>query len=178
MTWQTLFGERATTKIAAIYDTQASASAAAESLGGLAHLEPWQWQLIGPTDKEDSLARKLEPEPQGIARTGVRAHLILGAMGLVAGVVLWGVLYGLAIPFIVSSALASAAVIVAFATILGMMLGGLVTARPDHEIVILKVRKAAEQAQWSLVLHPRNPGQCDVLIKALSDADVEFVRTV
>lgn len=176
--WQALFGERATTKIAAIYETRATASAAAESLSKAALLEPWQWQLIGPDEKEAGLERKIEPEIQGIARTGVRAHLVLAVAGLLAGIVLWAIFYGLAIPFIVSSPLASIAAIVFFATILGMMLGGLVTARPDHEIVILKVRKAAEQGQWSLVLHPSNHQQCDTLMNALSEAGDDVARTV
>ncbi|MDX3893967.1 hypothetical protein [Pusillimonas sp.] len=176
MSWQALFGERATTKIAAVYDTREAASGAADSLSRRAGLEPSQWTLIAP--QEQGFARKLEPESQGIARTGVRAHLILGAIGLLAGIVFWALLYGLAIPFIVASPWASAAVIIVFATIAGMMIGGLVTARPDHQIVILKVRQAAEQGKWSLVLHPSNPGQCDELMKALSETGTEVVRTV
>lgn len=176
MTWQALFGERATTKIAAIYDTRDSAAGAAEALSRRAGLEPSQWMLIAPHEK--GFARKLEPETQGIARTGVRAHLILGAMGLLAGVALWVLLYSLPITYITASPGASAAVIISFATILGMMMGGLVTARPDHQIVILKVRRAAEQGKWSLVLHPRSPEQCDLLMKELSEAGVEVVRTV
>jgi len=176
MSWQALFGERATTKIAAIYDTRDAASGAANVLSSKAGLAPSQWMLVAP--HEQGFARKLEPETQGIARTGIRAHLILGALGLLAGVALWVVLYGLAIPFIVSSPWASAAVIICFATIAGMMTGGLVTARPDHQIVILKVRQAAEQGRWSLVLHPRSPRQCDALMKELSEAGTEVVRTV
>ncbi|HUH87088.1 MAG TPA: hypothetical protein VL003_03445 [Pusillimonas sp.] len=176
MTWQALFGEGATTKIAAVYETRDAASAAAQALSRQAKLEPSQWMLVAPEERD--YARKLEPESKGIARTGIRAHLILGAVGFLVGVVLWAVLYALPITYIVASPGASAAVIVSFATILGMMLGGLVTARPDHQIVILKVRKAAEQGKWSLVLHPRNPEQCDALMKALTDAGVDVVRTV
>lgn len=176
MSWQALFGERATTKIAAIFDTRDAAAAMAESLSAHARLEGNQWMLIAP--HEQGFARKLEPETQGIARTGIRAHLILGAVGFLAGVMLWLLLYFLHITYIVASPVASAAVIISFATILGMMLGGLVTARPDHQIVILQVRKAAEQGKWSLVLHPRDPEQCELLMQELSDTDVDVVRTV
>jgi len=176
MTWQVLFGERATTKIAAIYETRDAASAAAQTLSRQAGLEGSQWSLVAPHEK--GFARKLEPETKGIARTGVRAHLVLGAIGLLAGVVFWAFLYGVSIAYIVSSPAASAAVIISFATILGMMMGGLVTARPDHQIVILKVRQAAEKGKWSLVLHPRNPEQCDALMKELSEAGADVARTV
>lgn len=176
MSWQALFGERATTKIAAIYDTRELAAGSAETLSRLAGLESDQWTLIAPHEK--GFARKLEPESDGIARTGIRAHLILGAIGLVAGVALWALLYWLPITYIVASPVTSAAVIISFATILGMMMGGLVTARPDHQIVILKVRKAAEQGKWSLVLHPRSPAQCELLMEELAQADADVVRTV
>jgi len=176
MSWQALFGERATTKIAAIYDTRDAAAAVAESLSKVAGLEANQWTLIAPHEK--GFARKLEPESKGIARTGIRAHLILGAVGFLAGIMFWLVLYFLPITYIVASPTASAAIIVSFATILGMMLGGLVTARPDHQIVILKVRKAAEQGRWSLVLHPRDPEQCELLMSKLSETNADVVRTV
>ena len=97
---------------------------------------------------------------------------------MLAGVMFWALLYGLGITYIVASPYASAAVIVSFATILGLMAGGLITARPDHQIVILKVRQAAESGKWSLVLHPRTPEQCDVLMQQLSDTEAEVVRTV
>ncbi|HLU20594.1 MAG TPA: hypothetical protein VKZ66_11615 [Pusillimonas sp.] len=176
MSWQALFGERATTKIAAIYDTREAAASMADSLEAIAGIKANQWMLIAPHEK--GFARKLEPETQGIARTGIRAHLILGAVGLLAGVMLWLVLYFLPITYIVASPVVSAAVIISFATILGMMLGGLVTARPDHQVVILKVRKAAEQGKWSLVLHPRDPRQCELLMKALLESEADVVRTV
>lgn len=176
MSWQALFGERATTKIAAIYDTRDAASAAAEALSRKAALQPSQWMLIAPGEQD--YARKLEPEGQGIARTGIRAHLILGAIGLLAGIAFWALLYGLAIPYIAASPWASAAVIIGFATIAGMMIGGLVTARPDHQIVILKVRQADEQGRWSLILHPRSPAQCDTLMNELSKAGTEVVRSI
>lgn len=176
MSWQALFGERATTKIAAIYETRDAAADAAESLSREAGLQSNEWTIVAP--QERGFARKLEPETQGIARTGVRSHLILGAIGLLAGVVLWVVLYSMPITYIVASPYASAAIIISFSTVLGMMMGGLITARPDHQIVILKVRKAAEEGKWSLVFHPRSPEQCNALMKALREADADVVRTV
>ena len=176
MSWQALFGEQATTKIAAVYETREAAAGAADSLSRLAGLEASQWMLVAPNEK--GFARKLEPETQGIVRTGIRAHLILGGVGFLVGVALWALLYFLPITYIVASPLASAAVIISFATIVGMMMGGLVTARPDHQVVILKVRKAAEQGKWCLVLHPRSPRQCDLLMKELSESDADAVRTI
>lgn len=176
MTWQALFGERATTKVAAFFDDEQTAKRLAASLADEAGLNRDQIRMIQP--HEQGYDRKIEPEDSAIARTAIRSHLLLGVAGAVVGVVFWAVLYWLGITYIVSSPVTSAAVITAFAIVLGMMLGGLVTARPDHQLVIRGVENAAQEGRWSLVLHPRSPQQCDRVMKLLDDAGANSVRTV
>ncbi|MGB3288020.1 MAG: hypothetical protein WBA83_01970 [Burkholderiaceae bacterium] len=176
MAWQGLFGELATTKIAAIFDTESGAASAAATLHSTIGLHTTQLRLIKPYEK--GYSRKLEPEPRGIARTAVRAHLILGAAGLLAGAVLWWLLYAFQIPAIVSLPKSSAGAILFFSAIGGMLLGGLVTARPDHQLVIQRVRDATQSGHWSLVVHPRNPSQCDAVMSALQRLGPEIVRSI
>lgn len=176
MTWQGLFGEQATTKIAAIFETETEAASAAATLHASAGLHTTQLRLIKPYEKEYS--KKLEPESRGIVRTAVRAHLILGAAGAVVGAALWALLYAIGLPAIVSSPQASAGAILFFSIIGGMLLGGLVTARPDHQIVIQRVGEATQAGRWSLVAHPRNPRQCDAVMAALKGSGSEIVRSV
>ncbi|MFW7343554.1 hypothetical protein V0R37_18675 [Pollutimonas sp. H1-120] len=176
MTWQALFGEQATTKIAAIFETEKEAASAAATLHSSAGLHTAQLRLVKPYEKEYS--RKLEPESRGIARTAVRAHLILGAAGAVAGAAIWALLYIIELPAIVSSPRASAGAILFLAIIGGMLLGGLVTARPDHQIVIQRVGEATQAGRWSLVVHPRSPRQCDAVMAALKGLGSEIVRSV
>lgn len=103
---------------------------------------------------------------------------MLGALGLVAGLVLWGVLYMLALPAIISSPFYSGGTIVAFSTVAGLLLGGLVTARPDHQIVIQAVESATQAGRWSLVMHPRDEEQCKSAEAVLAAAQVERVRSI
>ena len=176
MAWQTLFGEKATTKIAVVFKTEAQAIEAARSLKMAADLQSTQVQFIAPYEQQFS--RKIEPEVQGIVRTAVRSHLALGATGLILGFVVWLALYALAWPTIRTTPVISAVALMFFATAGGMMLGGLITARPDHQVVIQRIRNAAQAGDWSLVIHPRDPEQCDIVMAFLSASGADVTRTV
>src|SRR3546814_8321552 len=134
MAWQTLFSDLATTKIAAIFENEAAAASAAAALHSTTDLQATQLRLVRPHEKDYS--KKLEPESHGIARTALRAHLILGVAGAVIGIAAWGLMYAMDLPAIVSSPQASAGAIIFFSAIGGLLLGGLVTAKPDTPLVI------------------------------------------
>lgn len=176
MVWNVLFGERSTTKIAAVFDTEQGAATAAATIHSSARLQAAQIRLIKPYEKD--YAKKIEPEPQGIVRTALRAHLFLGMAGAAIAVAGWGLLYLVGVMAITSTPLGSLAVFVFFGAIAGMLLGGLVTARPDHQLVIQRVQTATQDGRWSLLIHPRTPKQCDDVMAALSGVDAEVTRSV
>jgi hypothetical protein len=176
MTWQALFGEMATTKIAATFETEAAAASAVATLHSSTGLHTAQLQLIKPYERDYS--KKLEPESRGIVRTAVRTHLILGAVGAIVGAMVWGLLYSKGLPTIVSSPQASAVALVFFSAVGGMLLGGLITARPDHQIVIQRVQEATQAGRWSVVVHPRNPRQCEAAMAVLREHDPDLVRSI
>lgn len=176
MAWQALFGEKATTKLAGFFDTQEELERVSSELRRVSNLQNTQLWVVRPHAAD--FERRLEPETQGVARTAIRAHLILGTIGLLAGSVLWAILYVLEIPAIVSSPYYSAGAIVAFAIVGGLLLGGLITARPDHQVVIQAVDNATKAGRWSLVMHPRDEGQCKSVEEVLAAAHVEKVRSV
>src|SRR3546814_15535902 len=131
MAWQTLFGELATTKIAAIFENEAAAASAAAALHSTTDLQATQLRLVRPHEKDYS--KKLEPESHGIARTALRAHLILGVAGAVIGIAAWALLYAMDLPALVSSPRARTGRTVFFSPSGGLALGGLLTATPDHQ---------------------------------------------
>lgn len=176
MAWQVLFGEKATTKLVGFFDSQETLEAVSSELRQVSGLQNPQLWVVRPHDSD--FAHKLEPESQGVARTAIRSHLVLGAAGLIVGLILWGALYFSGIPAIVSSPLYSGGAIVAFSTVAGLLLGGLVTSRPDHQIVVQAVDSATKAGRWSLVMHPRDQAQCKSAEAVLAAAQVETVRTV
>ncbi len=176
MAWRALFGEKATTKLAGFFDTQEGLERVSSELRRLSGLQNTQLWVVHPHDSD--FERKLEPETQGVARTAVRAHLVLGAVGMVAGVVLFAVLYSMGVPAVRASPFYSAGAIIVFVAVAGLLLGGLVTARPDHQIVIRAVDEATKAGRWSLVMHPRDEAQCKSAESVLQSAGVESVRSV
>lgn len=177
MTWQALFGEKATTKIAVILQTRDQAQELATRLRSSTHVNHDQVFVVTPSDRD--FTRKLEPEPQGIARTAIRAHLVCGAAGLVAGLLVWGGLIAADVSAIVSTPGLGGLAIVFVCTVIGLLLGGLITARPDHDaLVINQVRKAIDQGQWAVVTHPRSPRECEAIETILNASDVEYLRSV
>lgn len=175
MAWQKLFGERATTKIAAVFDTHGEACAVADRIRAEANLNKTQVHVIGPNDGDFS--KRLEPETAGVARTMVRTHLILGLAGFVFGLLVWGGLYAAGIQTIVSTPVLSAVAILFFSTSAGGLLAGLITIRPDHQLIAERIQEAREAGKWTVVVHPRSPAQCDAVTHMLPPA-AKVVRSV
>lgn len=176
MTWQKLFGERATTKLVAVFDTAAAAEDAAERLRSGAGLNAGQVRILVPGDAR--LDIKVEPEPAGVARTAVRTHVAFGAAGFVVGVLVWFVLFSTRFDLVRGTPLASAVAIVFFLTMAGLLLGGFLTLRPDHQILITRLRSALESGKWCVVIHPRSPEECDRVEALLARDGARTMRSV
>jgi len=176
MVWQRLFGENATTKIAACFDTEERMNAVVAALRSRVQLLPDQVRTVRPG--EHGFGRKLEPEGIGIVRTAFKVHIILGLVGLVVGFCVWLWFYRSGTEAVVSSPGLSAGAFAFFGIIAGMLLGGLITARPDHDLVIQHVRTGSEAGRWSLVVHPLTPGECDAALRVLAEEGAEVVRSV
>lgn len=152
-------GELSNSKVAAVFTNPATARQAAETVIQSLSLTPAQVQVITP--HEPHPGRKLEPEIRGIWRTIVVAHAKLGVLGVVAGLVVFAVLYVLDVGFIVSSPIAAALVLQFFGAVAGLMLGGLVSLRPDHDRYIQATRDAMEAGDTTVVVHAFSAEQRD-----------------
>lgn len=111
-------------------------------------------------------------------RTAVRAHLILGFIGAVIGLCVWAVVYFAGVAALVSSPVFSLSAFVVLGAVGGLLLGGLITARPDHQRVIQRVKTATADGKWSVIVHPLTPSQCDVVAEVLQASNGEVVRTI
>lgn len=138
-------------KVAAVFPDAGVARQAAAAVASTLALGASQVQLIRPDEPHPG--RKLEPESRGIWHTIVVAHVKLGIVGAIAGAVLFGVLYAMALPFIVNSAVAALLVLVFFGAVAGLMLGGLVSLRPDHDRYVEATREAMEEGRTTVVVH-------------------------
>lgn len=169
-------GERSDSKVAAIFDSQDSARAIAARLREDVPLQPGQVQTISPQDRHPG--RKLEPEGHGIFRTIIIAHYKLGLAGLAVGAVLFAVLYAMDVTAVVSSPALAAGLMVGYGGVFGLMAGGLVSLRPDHDPYLIKVRDALQDGRCAVVVHAFTDDERDRAERTLSAAGGETIRTL
>lgn len=177
---QAIFGERSLTKVAAVFPTRDTAENAARYLHGLAGMSDTQVKLVGPVDgyREEALSRKLEPEQNGIWHTLLRAHAISGAIGaMLGGLVFLGLVLAEEAA-VLSSPVMSLVSMLFFGTLFGLLVGGVITLRPDHSRVIAAVRNAVKHGYWAVVTHPVNSKQVAVVVDELGRRSLHVVRTL
>lgn len=161
------------------FDDAASARAALLTLSQDPGLATARIALVEPGDPQ--LARKVEPESQGIARTMIRAHLTLGLAGLIFGLVLAFALLAADVPMFTSSPAITIVTVAAFSLIFGLMLGGLVGLRPDHDTVISRARDFSSAGKWFVIVHARDTVQRDRarhLLDSLAEPGDQALQTI
>lgn len=169
-------GEVSDSKVAAIFPDEGTARRIAGNIRSLLNLRPAQVQVVTPADQYPG--RKLEPEGRGIFRTILVAHYRLGLAGLVFGALLFAVLTMLQLPAVVQSPWFAAGMMIGYGGVAGLMLGGLVSLRPDHDPYLLKVRGALKDGRSAVVVHAYSSDQRDHAADALSSHGGATIRTL
>lgn len=144
-------GEQYPHKITAEYDSQSAADQAVKTLIDRAGISSEQIKLVKPHDAE--MARKIEPEPRGIARVLVKTHVTLGLAGLVVGLVLAGLLVAFGPTATQASPIMTFIAFGFLCPVLALLLAGAISLRPDHDRVIQKTRQSTDAGQWTVVVH-------------------------
>ena len=160
-------GELSNSKVAAVFAQESTARRAAELVVSALALEAAQVQVITPSEAHPG--RKLEPESGGIWRTIVVAHVRLGIVGAVVGLSIFAALHAMGLAFIVNSPVAAALALLFFGTVAGLMLGGLVSLRPDHDRYVEATRDAMSAGRTTVVVHAFSSAQ--------REQAAEFLRT-
>jgi hypothetical protein len=169
-------GELSNSKLAAVFRRERDARDAASAVTAALSLGPAQVMVITPSEPHPG--RKLEPESHGIWQTIVIAHLRFGIAGAVAGLLLFGGLYAWGVPFVVSSPIAAALVMLFFGAVAGLMLGGLVSLRPDHDPYIEASRDAMAEGDTTVVVHGFSADQRDQAASLLRARGGEVTSTL
>ena len=169
-------GEISPHKVAAIFGDAEHARSAAERARTALGLAADQVSVLTP----DTLrpGRRLEPESHGIWAVLLKAHVALGVAGFLLGLLLFWALWRSGLPAVVSNPLPAAGAIVFFATMGGLMLGGLATLRPDHDVYIMKVLDACRDGRSAAVVHARTADEMDAARAVLEAADGDVVATL
>jgi hypothetical protein len=169
-------GEISPHKVAAIFDDAEQARRAADGVRAALALPGPHVQVITPDSQRPG--RQLEPESHGIFSVMMKAHAALGVAGFLGGLLLFWLLWQRHQPFIVSNPWAAAGAIVFFATMGGLMLGGLVTLRPDHDGYILGVLEACRDGRSAAVVHARTTEELEAASACLGSAGGQLLSTL
>ena len=169
-------GEVSDSKVAAVFDSEHHARAVARQVEQEAGLEHSQVQVVTPATRRPGA--RLEPEDRGIFRTNIVAHYRLGIAGLVLGALAFAALYLAGFRAVVASPGFAAAVITGFGGIAGLMLGGLVSLRPDHTPYLARVAAALGEGRCAVVVHAFDTEQRDRAERVLAAAGGQTVRTL
>ena len=170
------FGERSLTKVAAVYESEAAAQSAAQQVTQLPDIQSRQVQVVRPFDPE--WGRRVEPEGVGIWRTAVRAHVTCTVVGLAIAVLAYVGLWAAGVTAILSTPVMSLVAMLLFGTMFGLMFGGLITIRPDHDAVVAPVRDAVSDGRWSVVVHPSSRSQLADTTRTLGQTGVPIFQTL
>lgn len=171
-----LTGETSDSKVAALFDSEQRARRTAQGLRRSLGLKQSQVQVVSPQARHPG--RKLEPEGRGIMRTIVIAHLKLGAIGAAAGALVFAALYAFGLQLVTSSPGFAAALIIGYGAVFGLMAGGLVSLRPDHDPYIHKVRGALDEGRSAVVVHAFDAKQRKAAKRALDADGGDTIRTL
>lgn len=168
-------GEKSDHKLAAVFESEDRAREASRVLADETGLERDQLEVLSPGSREAE--RALLPESHGIWRTLVRSHIWLGLAGAVAAVVLFLILSVLGVPFVTDNPVAALGLFVLVLTLAGLMLGGLVTLRPDQVPYIEVAREALRSGHHVLLVHARSAEQLGEARDLLERPALKAMRT-
>lgn len=170
-----VFGERSTSKAAATFASETAARHAADQLRSVLGLGQAQVQVITPNDR--NAGRKLQPEDKGIERTLIRTHAVMGAAGLVLGLVVFGVLWAMGVAMIVNSPYMSLGSLLVFGLVGGLMFGGFLSLRPDQDAYIRTVYDAMGDGRSAVVVHAFSEEQKNQAAELLKTHSGEVVTS-
>lgn len=171
-----LTGEVSNSKLAAVFATGDAARDAADALLRDAGLQPTQVKLIAPDEPDADI--KLEPEGRNIWRTVGIAHVKLGIAGAVAGVALFVVMLAMGVPFVSRSPVAAGLVALFFGTVAGLLWGGFVSIRPDHDPYIHATRDAMAAGRTTVVVHALSRDELERARDLLAARGADITRTM
>lgn len=171
-----LSGEHRDHKVAVTCASRQTAEQIAADLCAHTSLSQSQVTVIRPGEPHEG--RELEPESRGIWHTMIRAHIGLGLVGVGVGLVLFLVMHAVGIPFVTQNPWWSGALFLGFGGVLGLMLGGAFTLRPDHMPYLMKAQSSLRSGKYVVAVHAESLSQLHEAQEEFEKRGLSSVRTL
>lgn len=150
-------GESSRHQLAAVFESRSGALRALRQLAAQTSMDGKQIRVL---DSESTEAeRQLLPESHGIERTLVRSHIVFGAIGAWFGILLFLVLNASGLPFVADNPIAAFLVLLHVSTLSGLLIGGLISLRPDQVPYIRIAREALRARKYVVVVHAKSAAE-------------------
>jgi hypothetical protein len=168
-------GEISNHKMVAVFESEAQAHQAEAALTQATAFAAEQLDVVDPTTRKRG--RRLLPESRGIWRTWLRAHAVFGAAGGMIGMIAFLALFLADVGVVSNNPLLAGLVFLHVPTMLGLLVGGLFTLRPDQSPYLYTARDALRAGQSVLLVHARTGDELRAARQILEDPALATVRT-
>jgi hypothetical protein len=166
-----LFAEKSLTLVAALFGDGQQAKLAAERLRQAQD----DVDVVQPNDRQ--WMRKLEPEGRAIRRGAFQSHVVLMTAGFVLGVLVSFLLINTWAAAAASPLLTGISVTLIL-TLVGGIVAGLLTLRPDRSAVAVQVKEGLRKGRWAVVAHPRDEAAAVQADDTLRNAGGDVLRSI
>lgn len=168
--------EKHTGRVAAVYGSEQAANAAKQKLIDQGKIKPSVISIVKPEDSE--ISKKIEPESEGIANTLVKSHVWIGLIGVVIGVIISTFLVLAGPEMTRSNPFYTYFVFVFVGAMLGMMVAGGISLRPDHDPLTTQTVEASQEHHWSVIVQTDDQDDIDLVKKLLESSAIEITETL
>jgi uncharacterized protein YacL len=162
--------------VAGIFESEDQAKHAEESLIDQGPFHSEEVQLLKPGDTH--LQDRLEPETKAIGKELILWHYILGAAGLVAGLIIAAIVTTIGPTFTQSSPMLTYLVLGMFGVFFGMIAAGAFTVRPDHDPLINETMEATKDNKWAVIVQARDRDAQQRARQLLSPSAISVIDTL
>jgi hypothetical protein len=101
----------------------------------------------------------------------------MGVLGLVAGTALYAILMAAGNGAMQGSPLLSLFALCAFGTTFGLILGGVLSLRPDQSRLVTLIRAGLRDGKWAVIAHPVDAAQTQQAVSALQGHSLRVLRS-
>lgn len=168
--------EQYPSKVEAVFDNENDARIAQREVTLATDVLIGETQIITPDERNWS--KQIEPEADTLIESMFLNHVIYGLSGLAIASLLAMILIFSGVNFAFSSPIITTFVFMFVGGMMGMMIAGLLTLRPDHDNVIQRARHALKKGKVVLLVHIKDRPQLRDVELTLSHLSPKVASTL
>ncbi|WP_018981628.1 hypothetical protein [Salinimonas chungwhensis] len=162
------------TQVAAVFDTEASARASVDEVEDATDVTESQVTFVSPMD--DTFSQKLEADSKKLGKHMWYAHLILGAAGLLVGLIAGWLLVSFGPALTQSNPLFTYIAMISPGIFVGLFVAGLISLRPDRSEIIDTVRHAIRRKHYAVIINMKKNQSVKNVAEILSKTSHKVVE--